>query len=145
MNWLIPLVLAVAPPVLDCGENCAQYDQVLRLVETSKDVETCWFQDDVAQFPNMYWDFEVLQFPNGGFPVDVSYGIPATGVGENRTKCVNWAPLYAGLYYVRVRSCNAEKCSEWAESWNPNDTGNSLPTGLVFYIKLASPGGGVIE
>jgi len=51
----------------------------------------------------------------------------------------------AGLYYARVRACDAAGCSVWKESWNPTDTDSTkYPRGFLLQTVLAPvTGGGV--
>lgn len=141
ISWLLLLVLAVAPSDIDCGENCVEYEQGLRIIETGANTENCWFQDDSEETTN-YWDFEVLEFPNGEIATLAINEIEKTSPGST-TYCRIWQPERAGLYSIRVRACNSDGCSRWSDSWDPEHTGH--PRGFVYYIKLQAPTGGGIE
>jgi len=133
-----------SPTGVTCGENCVEYVQGIRVIETGTDVENCWGQQD--ECPDCgntnYWDFEVLEFP-GGMQATLAVNEIEKAEPGDVTHCQVWLPERAGLYSIRARACNEEGCSRWSESWNADHTNH--PDGFVYYIKLAAPTGGGIE
>lgn len=141
--WMIPLLLAVAPAFESCGDGCEYLDAQFRFYETGEDIQTCWGQSDINDH-EIWWDFQVLQFPGGVLPSQESLGIDESGA-NGTVYCHTWRAPGAGLWSIRVRSCNLDGCSRWSDAWNPDHTAPGLDLPVVWTVKLQSASGGTIE
>lgn len=161
------------PPDLTLGP-CRKFNNALVYLVSGQDRRLRWTvpEQDIDGKPltgrTLAYDLQILEFP----PENPQEPVERDELAEDVTTRV-WKPKRAGLYYMRIRSCDIGiaqdgqpipqagrdpidpiklpsgkwgLCSRWANSFDPQDTDpGQWPRGFIIYVQLAPATGGVIE